>query len=438
MNKTSRELREERKAVSDKITSLTEKVKAENRDFTNEETVEIRSLIDSEKDFTNKIEVALELEKRAASVAGNSNPVVTQSEEKEMRGFSLSKLVREIEKGNITGLERELIDESAKEARDLGLSPKGIYLSNNVLSVKQRAMTVGTTTAGGNFVPTEKIGFFDALYAKTVFNELGITNLSGLSANTDLVGFSVGVASAWATETATITGSDATTAARTLRPKRLYAATDISRNLMIQTNDSIESYILNSIMRSLATKWEQGVIAGATNGPTGILATSDIQNVAIGTHGGAPTLAKILELIEKVQSANADTTNAKFLTNPKVVAKLKQTPIVSGGGVGAMIMSYQNYFTGTPNVIDGYPVSVTSNVPSNLVKGTSGAVCSAIIYGDFSQVVTGQFGGIDISVDATSSANTRANIIGITTTMFVDGAVKTPEALGAILDATTT
>jgi HK97 family phage major capsid protein len=438
MNKTSRELREERKAVSDKITSLTEKVKAENRDFTNEETVEIRSLIDSEKDFTNKIEVALELEKRAASVAGNSSPVVTPSEEKEMRGFSLSKLVREIEKGNITGLERELIDESAKEARDLGISAKGIYLSNNLLTVKQRAMTVGTATAGGNFVPTEKVGFFDALYAKTVFNELGITNLSGLSANTDLTGFDVGVASAWATETATVTGTDATTASRALRPKRLYAATDISRMLMIQTNDSIESYILNSIMKSLATRWEAGVIAGATNGPTGILATPNIQNVAMGTHGGTPTLAKILELIEKVQSANADTTNAKFLVNPKVVNRLKQIPIVSGGGVGAMIMSYQNYFTGTPNVIDGYPVSVTSNVPSNLVKGTSGAVCSAIIYGDFSQVVTGQFGGIDISVDATSSANTRANIIGITTTMFVDGAVKTPEALGAILDATTT
>jgi HK97 family phage major capsid protein len=436
MNKTSRELREERKAVSDKINALTDKVKAENRDFTNDETVELRGLIDSEKDFSSKIEVALELEKRAASAAAGSG--VSKSEEKEIRNFSLQKLVREIEKGNITGLERELIDESAKEARGLGLTPQGIYLSNNVLSVKQRAMTVGTTTAGGNFVPTEKVGFFDALYAKTVFNELGITNLSGLSANTDLTGFSVGVAAAWATETATITGSDATTAARTLRPKRLYAATDISRTLMVQTNDSIESYILQSIMKSLATKWEQGVIAGATNGPTGILATPNIQDVAIGTHGGAPTLAKILELIEKVQSANGDTTNAKFLTNPKVVAKLKQTPIVSGGGVGAMIMSYQNYYTGTPNVIDGYFTSVTSNVPSNLEKGTSGAVCSAIIYGDFSQVVTGQFGGIDIAVDATSSANTRANIIGITTTMFVDGAVKQPAALGAILDATTT
>jgi HK97 family phage major capsid protein len=435
MKKTSRELREERKVVSDKINSLTEKVKSENRDFNNDETVELRGLIDSEKDLTSKIEVALELEKRAATAA--AGVPLTNNEEKEMRGFSLSKLVREMEKGNITGLEREMIQDSEKEARELGIAPKGVYLSNNLLTVKQRAMTVGTATAGGNFVATDKVGFFDALYAKTVFNELGVTSLSGLSANTDLTGFSVGVASAWATETASVSPADPTTAARTLRPKRLYAATDISRMLMIQTNDSVENYVLQSIMKSLATKWEQGVIAGATNGPTGILATSGIQDVAMGTHGGLPTLAKILELIEKVQSANGDTSNAKFLTNPKVVARLKQIPIVSGGGVGAMIMSYQNYFTGSPNVIDGYPVSVTSNVPSNLEKGTSGAVCSAIIYGDFSQVVTAQFGGIDLSIDSMSAASARANIIGITTTMFVDGAVKQPAALGAILDATT-
>ena len=433
MKKTSRELREERKVVSDKINSLTEKVKSENRDFTNEETVELRGLIDSEKDITSKIEVALELEKRTASAAAGTP--LTNNEEKEMRGFSLSKMVREMEKGNITGLEREMIQESEKEARELGVAPKGVYLSNNLLTVKQRAMTVGTTTAGGNFVATDKVGFFDALYAKTVFNELGITNLSGLSANTDLTGFSAGVAAAWATETATITGADPTTAARTLRPKRLYAATDISRMLMIQTNESVENYVLQSIMKALAAKWEQGVIAGATNGPTGILATSGIQSVAIGQHGGAPTLAKILELIEKVQSADGDTANAKWLTNPKVVAKLKRTDI--GTDTGAMIMGYNQYFGGQLNVIDGYPVSITSNVPSNLEKGTSGAVCSAIIYGDFSQVVTAQFGGIDIAIDSQSAAAARANIIGITTTMFVDGAVKQPAALGAILDATT-
>ena len=187
----------------------------------------------------------------------------------------------------------------------------------------------------------------------------------------------------------------------------------------------------------MAVAWEAAVINGdGSDKPTGILGTANIQNVAIGTHGGAPSLAKILELVQKVQSANADTRNAKFLINPKTVAKLKQTSIDAGSG--AMILAYNQYFGGIQNVIDGYEALVTSNVPSDLTKGTSGAVCSAIIYGDFSQVVTAQFGGVDLMIDSTSAAIARTGKVAVTVNMFVDSAVKQPGALGAILDATTT
>jgi HK97 family phage major capsid protein len=436
MNKSSKELRELRKEVKDKIDSLTEKVKTEAREFTDAEAKELRDNLDLETKYNRDIELALELEKRAASsVVGTP---LSNSEEKEMRSFSISKLIREQSSGKLTGLEKELVEESAKEARELGVSANGIYLSNKVLEVAhKRTMVVGTAGAGGNFIPTEKIGFFDALYAQTVLPAAGATSLTGLSANADLTGFSAAVASGWAAETGTQNPADATTVARTLRPKLLYGATDISKMLLVQTNNSIENYILQSIMKSMAVAWEAAVINGdGSDKPTGILGTANIQNVAIGTHGGAPSLAKILELVQKVQSANADTRNAKFLINPKTVAKLKQTSIDAGSG--AMILAYNQYFGGIQNVIDGYEALVTSNVPSDLTKGTSGAVCSAIIYGDFSQVVTAQFGGVDLMIDSTSAAIARTGKVAVTVNMFVDSAVKQPGALGAILDATTT
>jgi len=78
-------------------------------------------------------------------------------------------------------------------------------------------------------------------------------------------------------------------------------------------------------------------------------------------------------------------------------------------------------------------------VPSNLTKGTSSGVCSAIMFGDFSQVVVGQFGGIDIIIDTTSAAVTRGGIgAALTFNMFVDSAVQQPAAIGAILDVLTT
>jgi HK97 family phage major capsid protein len=126
--------------------------------------------------------------------------------------------------------------------------------------------------------------------------------------------------------------------------------------------------------------------------------------------------------------------NGKFLVNPKVVAKLKQTVIDAGSG--AMIMPYMNYFMGQPEQIAGKETFGTSNVPSNLTKGTSGAVCSAIIYGDFENLVVGQYGGIDLVIDPTSQAiggKTR-----IVMNQYVGVAVKQPAAFAAILDATTT
>ena len=207
--------------------------------------------------------------------------------------------------------------------------------------------------------------------------------------------------------------------------------------LKIQTNDSVDAYFLDGMQKAMAVAFEAAVINGdGSNKPTGILGTSGIQSVAIGANGGAPSLAKVLELIQSVQSADADINLCKFLTNPKVVAKLKQTPLDTGSG--AMLMAYANYFGGMQNMIDGYPVSVTSNVPSNLVKGTSGSVCSAIVFGDFSQVVTAQFGGVELSIDEVSAAMRRTGQYALTINMYVDSALKQPGALGAIVDATTT
>ena len=123
----------------------------------------------------------------------------------------------------------------------------------------------------------------------------------------------------------------------------------------------------------------------------------------------------------------------KFLINPKVESKLKQTSIDTGSG--AMIMSYQNYFTGTPGVIDGRYTAVTSNVPSNLTKGSTSGTCSAILAGDFSKVALAQFGGMDMIIDPFSQA--IGGKVRIVANTFWDCAITNPEAMGAILDATT-
>lgn len=440
MNKTSKELREQRKEVKDKIESLTSKVKTEGREFTDSEARELQENLDLEERYDRDIVLALSLEKRAvSSVAGAT---VVDAEKREASQFSFGKLMREITEGRgseakITGIERELIEESAKEKRELGSLGDGLYLSNKFLQVEteKRTMSTGTPTAGGNFIATEKIGFFDALYARTVLSDLGATKLTGLSSNADLTGFSAGVVAGWALETADAASGDPTTASKAITPKRLTAYVDMSKLLLIQDNQSITTNTLNSFMRSFATAIEAGAIngSGGSGQPTGLLGTSGIGNVAMGTNGAAPTLAKILELIQVVETANAGI-NGKFLINPKVKAKLMQTVIDAGSG--AMIMSYMNYFLGQPDQIASRPTYSTTNNPSNLVKGTSGAVCSSIIYGDWENLVVGQFGGIDLTIDPISqSIGGKTRIV---MSQYVGVAVKQQTAFGAILDALTT
>lgn len=431
--KTLKELREERAALVATLTALQGRLQAEKRSMTTEEGTEFDGVTAKIDGIDTEIRRAEKMEE-LARVAGA--PVV-DGEEKEARAFSFSKLIHEVGENKLSGLEKEMVEESAKEARSLGISPNGIYLSNKVMDLKtreMRTMTAGSATAGGNFIPLEKVGFFDALYAKTVLDQLGATKLTGLSANVDLTGFSSGVSVAWAAETADAASGDPVTAARQLRPSRIAGYSDISKQLLLQNNQSIDQKIIESFIKALAVAIEAAAIngSGSSNQPLGLLGTSGINSVAMGTNGAVPSLAKVLELVAAVENANAGM-NGKFLINPKLVARLKQTEISSGSG--AMIMSYMAYFNGLADQIDGKPVFATTNVPSNLTKGTSSGVCSAMIYGDWENLVVGQFGGVELVVDPFSQA--IGNKTRVVVNQHVGIAVQQPAAFGAIVDLLT-
>ena len=429
---------EERKDVKDKIDALTAKAENEKRELTADEKKELRTLLSQEEQYNDDIETALQLEKRAATSARplGKNDGLT-AEQREMQNFSISKLITGyISKNDISGVsgfEREMIEESEKEARTLGISPSGIYLKNEILAVNKRSMSAGTATNGGNFIPTEKLGFFDAVYNFTVLEQLGVQRLTGLSANTDLTGLSAGATAAWAAEEGNQTPADATTAARELRPELLYSAMDVTKRLLVQTNNSIDAFLMASMQRAMGVALEAAVISGdGTNKPLGILSTGGIQTSAMGTNGGALTYEKVLELARKIKQGGCLPANFKWLTNFAVEAQAKNTSIETGSG--AKILAYNMYFGGMPGIIDSAPVFFTQNVPSNLTKGSSGAVCSALIGGDFSQIVIGEFGGVDLVIDNVSAALTRTGKVGITMNQFVDSTILQPSMLGAMVD----
>ena len=104
-------------------------------------------------------------------------------------------------------------------------------------------------------------------------------------------------------------------------------------------------------------------------------------------------LDHLLDLKKEVAVDNADVATCGFLTNAKVESVL------------AKAKDSQNQYLLSPygaelgrSQIAGRRLEVSNNVPSNLTKG-SGTNLSAVIYGNFADLLIGMFGQLEILVD---------------------------------------
>ena len=107
---------------------------------------------------------------------------------------------------------------------------------------------------------------------------------------------------------------------------------------------------------------------------------------------------------------------------------MRQTPRQGSGVEG-------NFILNDTNTLLGYRVASTNLVPSDLTKGTSTGVCSAVIFGNFSDLMIGMFGGLDILVDPYTGSSTGATRIAMYQDM--DVAVRHAQSFAAIKDVTT-
>jgi HK97 family phage major capsid protein len=211
-----------------------------------------------------------------------------------------------------------------------------------------------------------------------------------------------------------------------MSPRTVGAYTDISRRLLLQSSVDVEAMVTQDLATILGLAIQQAAIngTGTANQPQGIL-NAITASVVGGTDGAAPTWAHIVELETDVAVANADVGTLGYLVNAQTRGKLKGTSKVSG----------QNGFIwdGGDTPLNGYRTGVTNAVPSNLVKGGSGAVCSAIVFGNWADLVIGMWGTLDLMADPyTGSA---AGTVRIRALQDVDVAIRHSESFATMVDA---
>ena len=318
------------------------------------------------------------------------------------------------------------LDASDAVAKKMGRESRGFFVPNEV---QKRDLLVGTPTAGGNTVATDLLAssFIDLLRNKMAVTGLGAKFLTGLVGQIAIPRQTAGATAYWVAENGAPTESQQAFDQVTMTPKTLGAFTDITRKLLLQSSIDVEGLVRNDLATVIAMAIDLAAIngSGASNQPTGILNTAGIGSVAGGTNGLIPTWGNLVDLESQVAVANADLGALGYLTNAKVRGKLKQVSKVSG----------QNGFIWEDGTVNGYATGVSNQVPSNLTKGTASGICSAILFGNFADLIIGQWGNLDIMVDPYTGST--AGTVRVVALQDVDVAVRHAESFAAMKDALT-
>ena len=256
--------------------------------------------------------------------------------------------------------------------------------SVNLNEIAKRAYTV--TDEGVDVVETDIYDILEPLRAKNVLVAAGakfITNLQGNVQVPVMSATQVG----WKGETAAADDGSGAFTSVTLSPKRLTGKFPVSLELLAQDTLGVENMIRQDIVNAINEKLEATILgagAGDLNTPAGLF------------HGYADTnviadFGDIADLEAKVEEKNVYG-NCKYIVSPKAKAKLRST-IKGTAGVG-MIMEN--------GAIDGTEALATSNVPTG-----------KMLYGDFSNLVIGQWDSVilDVVRDTESLANGCVTIV---------------------------
>jgi HK97 family phage major capsid protein len=349
--------------------------------------------------------------------------------EKQRGQYSFLNAIRAASSGDWSkaGLEREISNEIASRS---GKEARGFYLPMDI-GWGQRDQTVGTDSQGGFLKGTDHLGneFIGEVYANSVVASLGGRVMTGLQGDIAIPKLSASVTNtAFVAEGSAPSEGAGVFAQVTMAPKTLATYVDYTRKLALQSDPSVEQILRNDIVQTMAAKIDQVALnGGESNEPSGILQESDTNVVAIATNGGAVTYAKVVDMEAAIASDNALTGTLNFATTPGVQGAMRQIPR-QGSGVE------DNFILNDSNSILGHNVTVSTNVPSNLTKGSTSGTCHALILGDFSQVMMGFWSGVDVVVDSSTLSTSGGTRIAFF--QDVDVAVRIPNAFAAIKDIT--
>lgn len=398
MNKLH-ELQEKRAELVSSMRLAVDGAEKENRSLTEVES----------KEFANKKAELAELDQRIARVEFLENerraaPVTDTLNGLEQRINVTDAIMAQIEGRALTGA---LAEYNQEYERRTGQAPKGVAIPSSIF---ERRTTPQTTAAATNITPVDfRSGDFIGLLRESlVVKELGARVLPNLRGDVVIPRLDKSATAYWVAENEALTASAQEFGDVELKPKHVGALTELSRQLIQQSNPAIEQLVRDDFVATVSAAVDRAVLAGdGLKQPLGILNVSGIQAEAL----TAVDWDNIQELVSLLELANVKP-NA-FLINPNL-AKILRTKLKAEGIAGYLLEAGR---------MADLPVRTATALDVN-----------QILLGDFSQMLVGTWGGLDVLVNPYAAGVYEKGNVQIRIMTTVGTAVRHKEAfaLGTI------
>lgn len=358
------ELRDKKAGLKKEALEILERCKTEIRDLTPEEADTIKEIEDNIK-LLNE-----ELRTIENTLSSNNN---NQKSLKKME-FKLIETINQIANNrNLSEAAQQVVTKGAEEMRKAGLS----YGGQIQLPVSELRTVISVANEGEDVVETELTNILEPLRAKNVLLQAGARYLGGLVGDVQ-VPIMAGGNVTWEGETASASDGAGSFTNVKLQPKRLTAYVDVSKQFLVQDSLDAENMIKADIVNAVNSKLEETILGsaiGTTTKPQGIFySASALDTIS--------DFADLCDMEADVEDANINGECAYIMSNK---AKAAFRSMAKSALTNELVMHDGN--------IDGTNVYNTSHVEGKNVA-----------YGDFSNLVIGQWGAIDLTVDPYTKA----------------------------------
>jgi len=298
-------------------------------------------------------------------------PVDKSRDELESRISIVEAIAAHAEQRSLSGALAEYNQEQKRQ----GVQAKGVLIPASLFNETRAAQT--TTTAAGivpeDFRPDQFVGL---LRNSMVVRSLGARVLPNLRGDVVIPRQATTSTAQWLAEGDALTDTGLTFDNITLKPRHVGAITELSRQLLQQSNPAIESLVRADFIDVVSLAIDKALIHGdGVKQPEGLL------TAATGT-GTLATLswATVLTVLQGLALKNI-TPNA-WLTHPKVATILRKT-LRETGLPGYLLDNGQ---------LAGIPVAVTNQLAEKAGSPAKGRM----IVGDFSEMIVGTWGSVDL------------------------------------------